>query len=137
MSIKYLSHTADVCMELTADKIYQLFIDGVIGMSHILKEDHCHSASEGNVQVKINLSAFDYTSLLIDFLSEVLTMSYLENAVFCDVEILHLSEFEVETILTGDRTGAFDEEIKAVTYHEANVVQKEDGTWHTLIIFDI
>ena len=32
---------------------------------------------------------------------------------------------------------AFDEDIKAVTYHEANIEENEEGVLQTTIIFDI
>ena len=39
--------------------------------------------------------------------------------------------------LSGTRINNFDEEIKAVTYHEANVIKNKKGLWETCIIFDI
>jgi len=41
MSIKYLSHTADIRMLIEAENLQDLFALGVKGMNNILKEAFC------------------------------------------------------------------------------------------------
>ena len=86
---------------------------------------------------KINLSATDTTSLLIDFLSEALTYSQEERAVFTKVLFSDLDEKNIAAEIYGQTVDDFGEDIKAVTYHEANVVKNNRGNWETVIIFDI
>jgi SHS2 domain-containing protein len=44
---------------------------------------------------------------------------------------------EVIATIKGNRVSYFDEDIKAVTYHEAAVKQNNEGQLETVIIFDI
>jgi SHS2 domain-containing protein len=137
MSINYHTHTADVMMLIEAKKLQDLFTEGVIGMSNILKESFCIKPQKIDKKIIIRVLALDCTNLLIDFLSEVLTNSYVENLVFCRFEILEFSENKIVAELSGTHIEWFDEEIKAVTYHEANVIKNKKGLWETSIIFDI
>lgn len=137
MSINYHTHTADVMMLIEAKTLQDLFTEGVIGMSNILKESFCIKPQKIDKKIIIRVLALDCTNLLIDFLSEVLTNSYVENLVFCRFEILEFSENKIVAELSGTHIEWFDEEIKAVTYHEANVIKNKKGLWETSIIFDI
>ena len=138
MSIKYLPHTADIRMELVGKSIQELYTLAVKGMCDILKKDFCAQTNTFNKKAIIETRASDYTNLLIDFLSEVLSNSYVEKSIFCKVNILELSEFKIKAEVIGSKVEMFDEEIKAVTYHEANLYRDEENQlWKTCIIFDI
>ncbi len=137
MSIAYLSHTADIRMLVKAKTLEGLFRDAVKGMGNILKDDFCEQSHKVDYIEMIEVQATDYTNLLIDFLSEVLSHSYIEHIVFWDIEIIKLSEFKIKAKLSGTQVDSYDEDIKAVTYHEANVIKSKQGLWETYIIFDI
>lgn len=137
MSIKYLSHTADIRMLIEAKTLKELFALGVKGMNTILKEDFCHLQNKFDVKKVIETEASDTTNLLIDFLSEVLSNSYIENVIYCELHILHLTDSRIKAEALGTSIEGFDEEIKAVTYHEAHVHKNEKALWETYIIFDI
>lgn len=137
MSIEYLSHTADITMYIQAKTLEGLFKNGVKGMGNILKEGFCESSHKIDTKVMIEVKATDHTSLLIDFLSDVLSQSYIENVVFWDIEIIELKAYKIRAKLSGTQVGTYDEDIKAVTYHEANVAKNDNGFWSTSIIFDI
>lgn len=137
MSVEYLAHTADVRMRVQGKTLEGLFRDALKGMGNILKDDFCKQTHQVNRKVMVEIKASDNTNLLIDFLSQVLTQSHIENTVFWDVEIIELSEFKIRAKLSGTQVDRYDEDIKAVTYHEANVKQNKKGFWETCIIFDI
>ncbi|MCX6759028.1 MAG: archease [Candidatus Nealsonbacteria bacterium] len=44
---------------------------------------------------------------------------------------------ELEGELIGQKVERFGEDIKAVTYHDLDIYQKEDGTWEAVVLFDI
>ena len=137
MSIQYLSHTADIRMLISAKTLKDLFIEGVKGMNNILKESFCNPSNKIDVIETIHINASDYTTLLINFLSDVLSSSFIEKVVYCNIEIVEFKAYQMIVKLSGTRINNFDEEIKAVTYHEANVIQNKKGLWETCIIFDI
>lgn len=137
MNIEYLPHTADIRMKVEAATLQELFQAGLLGMCNILNERFCQEQKEFPKQVNISLSAPDLTCLIVDFLSEVLSISYTERALFCEMEVVEISETKISATLFGAQNTHLDEEIKAVTYHEAQVMQNTSKHWETLIVFDI
>ena len=135
--ISYLPHTADIRMRVTAPDLERLYAGAVKGMNDILKEGFCSPESgPANVEISFELKGADPSILLVDFLSEVLSSSYADKCIFCAVGV-QLGENKVLGRLQGTEVEGFDEEIKAVTYHEAHVRRKEIGEWEALILFDI
>ncbi len=133
---KLLPHTADVRLYVEADSLEELFKGALNGMADIIKK------GSGAVKVEtmakmIKIDSLDSTSLLIDFLSEVLQYSQEEKAVYCRMKILKLENNTLEAEIYGREADGFDEDVKAVTYHEAEIKKNEKGNWETIIIFDI
>lgn len=138
MKIEYLPHTADIRMKVKSSGLEELFQAGVIGMGNILKDGFCDQNVKFNRKSVIEITASDRTCLFIDFLSEVLSTSYAEKAIFCIVEFFELTTNKIRAEIHGrQQAQGLDEEIKAVTYHEADVHKNNKGDWETLIIFDI
>jgi len=136
-TVTVLPHTADVRLHIQADSLHELFAGALIGMSNLLKDGFCDSVVQATINERISISATDRTSLLVDFLSEALTLSYTKKALFCTLGIAQLTDNQLEGELSGVPVDSFDEDIKAVTYHEANVMRNESGQWETVIFFDI
>ncbi len=135
MTYKILEHTADVRMIVQADSLEKLFSEAVYGMMKII-EPKVDNKKEV-IERKISLEAVDTTALLIDFLNEVLLATYIHKEVYNEVIFKSLSERSLEAKLSGFIAKSLGEDIKAVTYHEADVKNKKDGTWETMLIFDI
>lgn len=136
-SIRFLEHTADICVRLEGDSFQELLLAGMEVIHRLLFRGACEIISKPDIEEEINIQSMDHTSLLIDFLSEVLTASYNQKAVFCDLEVIDLQSFSLKAKIFGKRVPHFSEDIKAVTYHEAEVSQNAEGQWETLIILDI
>lgn len=136
-TIDYLSHTADVRMMLRADSASELFEAALEGMNQIIKENGCQVPRSFPLIRGINLKSENLTTLLIEFLGEVLTQSHLNKALFCKLQIEHLSEREISASIHGYTVEEIDEDIKAVTYHEANVRRNATNQYETILVFDI
>lgn len=134
---KILSHTADVRIKVTSETLPDLFRTSLQGLNQLLKPNYNPQKFKQTISESIDLESSDRTSLLIDFLSEVLTLSQIHKALFFDVEIKKMSDCKLSAILSGTKIEIFDEDVKAVTYHEADVMVNENGDWETTIIFDI
>ena len=137
MKIKYLPHTADIRMSIEGETLQNLFKAGVKGMANLLKENTCELTHKFNSKTRIKTCSLDYTNLLIDFLSDVLTYTYTNKTIYCKINILSLEKYKIVADVFGVETNDFDEEIKAVTYHEAEVIKNKNNLWETCIIFDI
>jgi SHS2 domain-containing protein len=136
-TITHLPHTADLRLHLQADSLAELFAAGFEALQHQLQPDGCQGGGPYPLCHALQLQSVDTTALLVDFLSEVLTLSHEEKAVFCKLELRQLSATAVEAQIAGCLAGGFAEDIKAVTYHEAEVRKGEAGKWETMLIFDI
>lgn len=135
--IEILAHTADIKIRVISDSLRGLFQLSLQSLNQLLSGDSKSPKDKGEIKKDIELESRDTTSLLIDFLSEVLTLSQIHKAIFFDFKINNITEHEVSGTLSGSRVKVFSEDVKAVTYHEANVKVNEQGDWETLIVFDI
>ena len=132
---EYLPHIADIRVKVESDTLEGLFHSSLQAMNGIILNKDIISSERFTKEIK--LKAIDTTILLVDFLSDVLTESHTEKALFTEMEILKLSDTAIEARISGYTLPKFDEDIKAVTYHEAEVIRNEMGYWETMLIFDI
>jgi SHS2 domain-containing protein len=136
-TFKVLPHTADVRLWIEADSPEELFSSALEGMAGLIKESQTELQEGKRVEDSIKLEAPDVTALLIDFLSSVLTLTHERKAVFTEVSFDELNETSLKCTIKGFETDGFDDDIKAVTYHEANVRKNIAGKFETMIVFDI
>ncbi len=138
-SYQFFSHVADVRLKVEADSLEDLFTVALEGMCNLVKKDasEIKTTPEGMLKEKIEISSIDTTSLLIDFLSEILTYTQVNKAIYCKVKFEELTENFLKATIYGTNVDGFDEDIKAVTYHEAEIKKNEKGNFETIIIFDI
>jgi SHS2 domain-containing protein len=124
-------------MFIEGETLQELFKAGVKGMANILNENICDHSYRFNSKTRIKTNSSDYTNLLIDFLSEVLTHTYTNKTIYCKINVLSLEKYNIVADVLGVETNDLDEEIKAVTYHEAEVIRNKNNLWETCVIFDI
>jgi len=134
---KVLPHTADVRLWIESDSLEELFAAGLEGMAALIKESELERSKGEPIEENIKLDAPDVTSLLIDFLSAILTLSHQKNAVFTQVKFDKLTNSSLSGTAAGFETDGFDDDIKAVTYHEAEIQKNSSGNYETMIVFDI
>ena len=117
-----LPHTADLRLKVSGGSLIELFSASLEGMNCILKNDFKKFHITGELTDKLEISSLDESMLLIDFLSEILTLSHKNKACYKinGFEILDYSKIKAE--IEGSRIDGFDEDIKAVTYTEAKIV---------------
>ncbi len=134
MSYEIAKHTADLRMKVEGKTPEELFAEALRGMMGVLKEG---SERGEKRKRKIAVQSGDRTSLLVDFLNEALAAAQINREVYDRAVFRRFSETELEAELEGAAVGSFDEDIKAVTYHEADVRRNEKGEWETGLVFDI
>ncbi|OGZ41609.1 MAG: hypothetical protein A3C80_00195 [Candidatus Ryanbacteria bacterium RIFCSPHIGHO2_02_FULL_45_43] len=135
MSYEILKHTADIRLHVTANSYKYLLSEALAGVCNTLKE-HVDKSSPEIVRNAIVESA-DRTALLVDFLNEALALAHINKEVYIGVIFTHFSDTALRAQLTGRGVSGFDRDIKAVTYHEAEVLQNEEGKWEVTLVFDI
>lgn len=129
---KILNHTADIKVWAFGKTKEELFLNMMKGMAEILKPVPDSKYVKRNIKVK----SIDLDDLLVDFLSEVLYLSQVNKEVYNNVKFNKFDDTELEGRLAGIKITSLGEEIKAVTYHELKIEQK-NGFYQATVLFDI
>lgn len=133
---KILSHTADLRLEVYGKTLKELFINAAIALADILKADTQQALPPAVAPLeKIKIQAPNINALLVDLLNEILAKSHINKKVYKVYKIIKLKDNFVEAQIVGREVEEFDEDIKAVTYHETEI--KENDGYKTKLIMDI
>jgi len=131
--IELIEHTADVRLRITGASIEELFGDALRGTMQLLRAEPSGPA----VQREVAVTSPDRTTLLIDFLNEALSNAHVHREAYEDAVFLELTDTRVVAHLHGTAARAFGEDVKAVTYHEAEIRRGADGLFSVTIVYDI
>lgn len=134
---EFIEHTADKGFRVEAGNLADLFETSVRGLAKLLREDLPVDSNQFSKSQQIEITAQDRTALLVDFLSEILTQCHIQKTVFIQAKIEEISPTKVRAHMYGIPVDYFDEVIKAVTYHQAEIKDSGNATITTNIIFDI
>ncbi|MGB9847841.1 MAG: archease [Minisyncoccia bacterium] len=131
---KILPHTADTRLLIFGSSYADIFTNALLGMKAIIKPKE---VDEETPWRKIKIESVDSTALLVDFLSEVLYLMQTNNETYDKLKIFQITSCSLEGAIQGKKIKGVEEEIKAVTYHEAYIQQKSDNQWEAMVIFDL
>ena len=131
----FVGHTADMRLQIEASTLAELFQVALLALAELMyPKAPCEKPTSTQV---ITISSVDTTSLLIDFLAEILALSHIKATLFTQVEFQSLTPTQLTAKIYGVPVDHFEKDVKAVTYHEAEVKTTKSGTFETSIIFDI
>jgi SHS2 domain-containing protein len=128
-------HTADVRVLVRAATLEALFADAVFGMYAVMRAETASATSPVTRTIAVDDSA-DMTALLVDFLNEVLHRAQVAHEQFTLIDFTRFEECSLTAQLTGIAPASFEEDVKAVTYHEADV-RRDGDAWTTMLVFDL
>ncbi|XOB42051.1 MAG: archease [Candidatus Nealsonbacteria bacterium] len=128
-----LEHKADLKIRAFGKNKEELFLNMLLAMT----ENQRPEILPGKVKREIKISSPELSSLLVDFLSEVLYLTQVNKEVYSEVNFKKFIDTGLKAELVGQKVESFGEDIKAVTYHSLDIHQKKDGTWQTTVLFDI
>ena len=126
-----IPHTADLQIIAYGNSMEDLFINAAKGMYNAAGAVR-ESLSKG--LRRIELKANDLETLLVSFLEELLFST--EEGWLGDVQELNISQANLSGKIHFFKLKAIKKEIKAVTYHEMNISQK-NGVFQTKVTFDV
>ena len=135
-SYKFLPHTADVRILAQGSSIAELFCASLEALCQVLVPSDSFDRNNASLSLIIEIESTDTTTLLIDFLSAALTRMYLNNALLPFATFELLTDTSVKAVISGFEALDFQEDVKAVTYHEAEVT-KVGNSYKTTIVIDI
>ena len=130
---EFLPHTADVRIRVTGHSQEDLFTEALLALCECVK-----SSGEGEPRERrVETTAGNATDLLVDFLNEALWRIHAFGEIYERVEFERCSATEITATLHGRAFDSMEEDVKAVTYHEADVQMTGEGHWTTLLVLDI
>ena len=130
----FLEHTADAKVLLEATTPQELFQVALTALFALQKP---HRLQGEEIAFQVSIHAPDQTVLLIDFLSHILTLSHIHQVVFDRIVIIHCDEHTLSAHVFAKKAQKIERDVKAVTFHEAEIVRTSSGSYQTIIIFDI
>ncbi len=128
-------HTADIRIIATADSLTGLFDIALKALCNALRYDS-DSFKTPDISVKAVIRSIDTSALLIDFLSEALSLMHHKKSVFCNALFDIFDDKYIECTFLGTMVDSFHEDVKAVTYTEAEIRQIS-GAYEVIFVLDI
>ena len=132
-----LDHTADLGIKVTGRDLRTLFEVAAKSMMYIMVKG---KPADTTKTFNLSVEGLDLADLMVRWLGEILYLFEGEHELVTGVEITSVSHSHLDATL---ETVFFDTnlheilcEIKAVTFHQIEVVKKDDH-WETRIIFDL
>lgn len=134
--LKIITNTIDAKLSVESYTLENLFRISLKGMNELLKKGSYKNMDGNMITSEIEVASYDSTSLLINFLSEILNLSHTTHVIFSSAEFLTLSDHYLLARLTGTKVNEFDNNLKTVSFHEAQIIRNNSGNYQTNIIFD-
>lgn len=130
---KILEHTADLKIKFFGKNKRELFSNALLGMFEAIGPE---IQNEEIFEREISVSSANFENLLVDFLSEALYQSDINNEAYFKIIFDEFDDTHLKVKICGKKINKFSEEIKAVTYHGLEIKQTKAG-WEATVLFDI
>ncbi|HEX9981880.1 MAG TPA: archease [Thermoanaerobaculia bacterium] len=129
------AHTADVRLRVHAPTREALFVEAMRGLYGVMQA--VPAAEARPVSRELTIDSINTTGLIVDFLNEILMRLQTSRELFTEAVFSALTDTDAVCTVTGLAPAVVEEDVKAVTYHEADVRQEPDGSWTTVLVLDI
>jgi SHS2 domain-containing protein len=130
-----IEHTADWALRVRGRDLAELLRHAAEGMVSLLV-GQTSEAESPEVSVEVAIEGVDAESLLVNWLSELAYQAEMERLVFSQVDLAEVSPTFLRARFSGRRVDGLHKHIKAVTYHNLEIVETPDGLEAT-IVFDV
>lgn len=132
-----LEHPADIGLEAHGKSLKEVFEYAAVGLMSIVVDP---TGIEPVEQRFLTVTATDLENLLVKWLSEILYLYDGQEFVVAEVTIERIAPTGIEAIVSGDIIDPgkhqFRTDVKAVTYHQLKVEEKQEGCM-VRVFFDI
>ncbi len=129
-----VDHTADWALRVYGRSLQDLLYNAAVGMNSLLVANV--NVVSQTTERQLNLEAYDAESLLVEWLGELAYLAEMEQLVFPHIQFQHVTPQSLTATVRGGRAPELQKHIKAVTYHNLEIVQTTDGLEVT-IVFDV
>jgi len=132
-----LEHKADLKIRVFGKDKKEVFSNALLGMFEEARYKQISNLKPQISKRKIKIKSQDSGSLLVDFLSEALYLSEINQEVYRDIRFRKFNDKEIDGVLIGKKLKRIGVQIKGVTYHGLDIHQEKDGSFEATILFDI
>lgn len=133
-AVAVVDHTADWALRVRGGDLSELFRHAAVGMARLIAGDL--SVVPADQTRELSLEAYDAEGLLVEWLGELAYWAERDGLVFPGVERLVVTPKQLTGIVRGGRAPELQKHIKAVTYHDL-VIRERDGGLEVTIVFDV
>jgi SHS2 domain-containing protein len=127
-----IDHTADVALRLWGRDFKTLLVQAARGAASILSGRMLSGPFP--IRKHFSLEAFDRESLLVTFLEELAYSAEADREIFIDFKFERVTDRRLNVLAEGVRVPALKTVIKAVTYHDLEIVETERGLEATVVL---
>ena len=129
-----VDHTADWALRVYGEDLAHLLQNAAQGLASLLVEDL--ETVPIQAERHLVLDSIDAESLLVEWLGELAYWAESELLVFVQCTLSDVSQTHLNATVVGGTVPRLQNHIKAVTYHELEIVELEGGLT-TTIVFDV
>jgi SHS2 domain-containing protein len=137
MTYRIFDHTADLGVEVTAATQEELYAGAAVALFDLLTD---LETVRSDLSREVSVEGEDAPDLLVNFLRALLDAYNHDGFLLKDCVVTVVDSGSLRAILRGESFDParhrIEQEIKAVTYHQASVEQTGDG-WKARIVFDV
>ena len=129
-----IDHTGDRALRIHGNDLEGLLLNAARGLNSILVSNQI--TGPGRQEKFIELEAMDMEDLLVDWLSELVYWAEIEMLIFHEFKIERVSPNYLRAKIYGTPVKQLTKHIKAVTYHNLEIVRSATGLTAT-VVFDV
>jgi SHS2 domain-containing protein len=134
IAFEEIEHTADRALKIYGRNLEELLVNAALGLNSLMGADDTIDAAP--VTKSIALDAIDAESLLVEWLSELVYWAETGMLVFSKFDLRNVSTTMVNAVIHGSRITRLENHIKAVTYHNLEIIKTNTGLTAT-VVFDV
>ena len=128
-----VEHTADWAIRVQGVTLPELFVNAATGMYSLVAD---LPSVEPTAERAIEVNGVDAEALLVNWLNELVYHTEMDGEVFCEY---HIESFEPTHLCATVRAGRgieLKKQIKAVTFHNLQIVLTNEG-YEVTLVFDV
>jgi SHS2 domain-containing protein len=129
-----IEHTADWALRVRGRDLAELLVNAARGMVSLIVADP--AALPRDVEQELELESIDAESLLVDWLSELAYWAETEMLIFHRFDLQDVTPTSLQATIRGGHAPDLKKHIKAVTYHNLEIVETVEGLEAT-VVFDV
>ena len=126
-----IDHTGDRALQIHGKDLEELLLNAARGLNSILASNQI--TGPGRQEKFIELEAMDMEDLLVDWLSELVYWAEIKMLIFHECKIESVSPNHLRAEIYGAPVKQLTKHIKAVTYHNLEIVRSSVGLTATVV----